>query len=177
MTDIKVQDNFLSDDDFKELQNKIIDANFPWYLDNIIVPPNKYKRICDPIDNYQHVHHFLNYYSSPFGTTSPLCRILNPIIFRMKYKSFVRIKVNLTMKTNEIVRHGFHIDDSDAGEFKDYKVSIFYVNNNDGYTEFKDGTRMESVANRLITFPAYLPHTSTTCTDEPFRVVINFNYF
>ena len=175
MSDIKVQDNLLSDDDLKELQNKIIDFNFPWFLDNVIAPPLKPE--VDPIDNYQHVHHFLNYHSSPFGPTSSLCRILNPIIFRMKYKSFVRIKVNLTRKTNEIVRHGFHIDDIDAGEFKDYKVSIFYLNSNDGYTEFEDGSRVESVANRLVTFPAYLPHTGTTCTDQPFRVVINFNYF
>ena len=62
-------------------------------------------------------------------------------------------------------------------KFKDYKVSIFYVNSNDGYTEFEDGTRIESVENRLVTFPANMLHTGTTCTNKPFRIVINFNYF
>ena len=28
-----------------------------------------------------------------------------------------------------------------------------------------------------VNLPAFLRHTGTTCTDQPFRVVINFNYF
>ena len=51
------------------------------------------------------------------------------------------------------------------------------MNTNDGYTEFEDGTKVESVANRLVTFPANLKHTGTSCTDEKTRIVINFNYF
>ena len=103
--------------------------------------------------------------------------LLDPLVEEIKIKSCTRIKANLTMRTHEIVRHGFHSDDNDAVYFQDYKVSIFYVNSNDGYTEFEDGSKVESVANRLVTFPAFLRHTGTTCTDQPFRVVINFNYF
>ena len=56
-------------------------------------------------------------------------------------------------------------------------TSIFYVNTNNGYTKFEDGTKVESVANRLVSFPANKKHTGTSCTDEKTRVVINFNYF
>jgi len=52
-----------------------------------------------------------------------------------------------------------------------------YVNTNNGYTKFEDGTKVESVANRLVTFPANMKHKGTSCTDEKIRVVINFNYF
>ena len=51
------------------------------------------------------------------------------------------------------------------------------MNTNNGYTLFENGTKIESVANRMITFPTNMKHTGTSCTDENTRVVINFNYF
>ena len=56
-------------------------------------------------------------------------------------------------------------------------TSILYLNTNDGYTQFENGTKIESIENRLITFPLSYRHTGTTCTNQPFRAVINFNYF
>ena len=50
------------------------------------------------------------------------------------------------------------------------------MNTNNGYTEFENGVKIESVANRLITFPAGMKHRGTSCTDKKIRVVINFNY-
>ena len=60
---------------------------------------------------------------------------------------------------------------------KQWTTSIFYVNTNNGYTKFEDGTKVESVANRMITFPSNMKHTGTSCTDEKKRIVINFNYY
>ena len=51
------------------------------------------------------------------------------------------------------------------------------MNSNDGYTLFEDGTKVESVANRLVRFPASIKHTGTTCTNANRRVLINFNWF
>ena len=50
-------------------------------------------------------------------------------------------------------------------------------NDGDGYTEFEDGTKVESIENRFVTFPSNLHHGGTTCTDQKRRVVINLNYF
>ena len=58
----------------------------------------------------------------------------------------------------------------------DCMTGIYYVNSNDGYTEFKDGTKVESVANRVVAFPCTVPHAGTTCTDASVRTVINFNF-
>ena len=57
-----------------------------------------------------------------------------------------------------------------------YITSILYLNTNNGYTEFEDGTKVESVANRFISFPIETKHRGTSCTDKKIRVVINFNY-
>ena len=62
-------------------------------------------------------------------------------------------------------------------KLKQLTTSIFYVNTNNGYTKFEDGTKVESVANRMVIFPSNMKHIGTSCTDEKTRVVINFNYF
>ena len=50
-----------------------------------------------------------------------------------------------------------------------YKTAVFYVNTNNGYTEFEDGTKVESVENRIIFFDGSRPHNSSTCTDQKIR--------
>ena len=57
------------------------------------------------------------------------------------------------------------------------KVGIFYLNTNNGYTEFEDGSKVESVANRFVSFTGDLIHRGVSQTDTKARVVINLNYF
>ena len=163
MSDIKVQDNFLSSSDFKELYNLLMRGDFPWFTCTIVLEDI----LCSEIDNWQLSHIFTSRQSQ-----SPFINALSGIIERLDGDDMIRIKANLNPRTESIVKHGFHIDQSKDN----VKASIFYVNTCDGYTEFEDGTRIESVENRLVTFPANMPHTGTSCTNNPFRVVINFNY-
>ena len=90
-------------------------------------------------------------------------------------KEIFRIKANLLTKTSEIVKNSFHID-IDALDILPWKTGILYMNTNDGYTEFEDGTVVESVANKFVIFPANMKHRGTSCTNEKIRVAINFNY-
>ena len=41
---------------------------------------------------------------------------------------------------------------------------------------FEDGSKVDNVANRMVLFSSNLKHAGTTCTDEKYRLVINFNY-
>ena len=50
------------------------------------------------------------------------------------------------------------------------------MNTNDGYTFFKNGKKIESVANRLIVFNNDMWHGGTSCTDAHERIVINLNF-
>ena len=71
------------------------------------------------------------------------------------------------------MRHGFHVDVP-----WNCMTGIYYVNSNDGYTEFKEsGTKVESVANRMVTFPSQTLHSGTSCTNATRRIAINFVYF
>ena len=50
------------------------------------------------------------------------------------------------------------------------------MNTNNGGTKFEDGTFVNSVANRMITFDASLKHAPVSCTDSSRRIVVNINY-
>tara|TARA_Y100001951_G_C11196547_1_gene214642 strand:- start:66 stop:638 length:573 start_codon:yes stop_codon:yes gene_type:complete len=189
MSDIKIEDNFLDQKEFDELQTIIISHDFPWlyndgidfeYTDSKGRPthskgPSKY--------NFMFTHLFYAA-SKPISTflekMNPILKIINPI-------ALYRIKANCLTTTPEIEEGEYH---HDIGYYDDedrktifpermicWTTSIFYINTNNGYTEFKDGTKVESVANRLLTFPAIVEHRGTSCTDEKRRIVINFNYF
>ena len=175
MNDIKIEDNFLSFREFEKIQdlfkpNKGWSGPISWSL--------------GPIDNrttddYQLTH---MHYHAPSGLTGINTidsrenqRLLPMFLVKIQPRALVRIKSNLIMRTHEIIKHHFHQDFADY--YDGLTTSIYYINSNDGYTEFKDGTIIESIANRLVTFPTNLKHTGTTCTNNPFRVVINFNYF
>ena len=79
---------------------------------------------------------------------------------------------------SRVYKDGVEIDSGGQNKLlKQSTTSIFYMNTNNGYTKFEDGTKIESVANRLVSFPSNMKHKGTSCTDEKTRVVINFNHF
>ena len=55
-------------------------------------------------------------------------------------------------------------------------TSIFYLNSNNGGTKFEDGTFVNSVSNRMVTFDCSLKHAPVSCTDSDRRVVASINY-
>ena len=93
-------------------------------------------------------------------------------------KVVLRVKANLRTRTTEIQPSSYHQDYADVfGDTKiPYYSAIYYVNSNDGYTEFKTGEKIESVANRLLLFSGDQDHRGTSCTNAKQRIVINFNY-
>ena len=165
---MKIEDNFLEQTAFDELQTHIMSSDFAWYYNDEI----DYK---GQKDKFQFTHLF---YSENVPKSS-FCEKLNPILEKIELISLWRIKANLLTRTPEIVENEFHVDWDSLPEekLKQSSTSIFYVNTNNGYTEFEDGTKVESVANRLVTFPSSMKHCGSTCTDEDLRAVINFNYF
>jgi Rps23 Pro-64 3,4-dihydroxylase Tpa1-like proline 4-hydroxylase len=68
-----------------------------------------------------------------------------------------------------------HVDLQDTWD--NLKTAVFYINSNNGSTIFKDGTEIESIANRLVVFKSNLDHSSVSCTDQKARYVINLNYY
>ena len=164
---MKIVDDFLAQDDFYELQT-FMRGPLPWYYNSMI-------DFVDDVDKFQFIHLFYD----NWAPNTDYIKILNPILIKIEPISLWRIKANLLTRTPNIIENEFHVDLGGMSEEKQkhWTASIFYVNTNNGYTKFEDGTIVESVANRLVSFPANMKHTGTSCTDEKVRVVINFNYF
>jgi hypothetical protein len=157
---MKVINNCLNKEELVTIQNLMINNEFPWYITwGISNKKNK---------DYQFTHNFhngINIASNYFYLIHPFIKILKP-------SSFIRIKANLLLKTNKIIKHGYHIDN----KVEKSKTAIFYVNNNNGFTQFENNEISKSEENKLIIFNTNKKHTGTTCTDALFRIVINFNY-
>ena len=168
----KVFDDFLSEDEFFKLNSQITSFSFPWYVTSVINDgANDDKLSCNEKHNMQLVHIFYR----DLCPQSESINFLFPLIEIIKPKSLISIKANLNFKSTDIIEHGFHNDWSFSKETK-HKTGIFYLNTNNGYTKFSDGTKVESIQKRLLLFDPSKTHNSTSCTDAKVRVNINFNY-
>ena len=169
MKNLKIFDNFLEKKDFEFVQHHMMSSQFPWHK-GVVTNEERDIPLCDELDNIQ----FCNWIYKMNEPGGPEIKIVSSIINHpiLAMTSLVRVKANMNIRTSEIIEHGWHRD----GYFS-CNAAIYYVNTNDGYTKFEDGTKVESVENRLITFNTQDTHTGTTCTNERVRCVLNFNYY
>ena len=167
---IDIKDNFLPIREFEQMHSELMAWNFPWYTSKVVNDSDQ-----NAGNNMQFTHLFYERYSPVDDTINilhPVLRIIQPI-------SIFKIKANIMPNQGKVIEHGYHHDvtDSEFHPIKDHmKTSIFYMNTCDGYTKFEDGTVVESVANRFVTFPNHTEHTGTTTSNSDYRLVINFNY-
>ena len=168
---MKIEDNFLKRKEFDVLQSLIMRNEFAWFYAPVIDSSEDF----EDVGKFQFTHLFYMNYAAQ----SPFFAKLKPIFDKLKAVSMWRIKANLLTRTSNIIENTFHVDINDMSEenLNQWTTSIFYMNTNNGYTKFEDGSIVESVANRLVSFPSNMRHKGTSCTDEKIRVVINFNYF
>ena len=157
----KIIDNLLPEKELKNIQDVMMGLEFPWFFSDTI--SNK----TEVIENYYFTHMF---YAKTIN--SSFYNILDPIIEKLDANALVRIKGNLHPNVNKFIENNKHTD----YDFQ-HKAAIFYVNTNNGFTILEDGTKIESVENRLLMFDPSKLHSSTNCTDEKRRININFNYF
>ena len=160
---MKVIDDFLPDYYFKSIHNTLLGFEFPWYYYKHV----NYSDIED--DMFQFIHIF---YDKSLGPDSQFF-LMEIFLRRLGVRDLYRIKANLNPRTFFHRKTGYHIDLEESGP---HQTAVYYVNSNNGYTEFKKGGKVKSVANRMVIFDSKLEHQGVTTTDQKARVVINFNY-
>ena len=164
---MEIVDNFISPEQFQYIQNIMFGPNFTWNYSDGIVGPD------DPPGTFQFNHTFYCAHGvipcPEKVIQSPWLSILDPVVKKLGDKIW-RIKANMGPRTSEIRRNKFHID------FPNITTAVYYINTNNGWTEFENGDKVKSVENRIVIFDSQNIHTGTTCTDEKVRVLINFNY-
>jgi len=185
MTEIKIFENFLNDEVFFDLKSALHPGGgFPWgfHLSNVAeLGPEIHLRN----NQFSHVLYQHEPLEIPFDVMGQLgdraredcpqpAKIIAPVLQEIDPFILVRAKVNLLTYSGETSFFGgFHTDT----HREDICVTgILYLDTCDGPTEFEGGKKVDAVANRLVTFPAFVRHGSWTATDVPYRRVINFNW-
>jgi len=159
---LKIYDDFLDSDTFDLLHSFFLRA--PWfYLPSISGSETD-------LDSFLFTHSFFNI-SNPFDKRPQNPCILKPLLSKLSPQHLLRVKANLQPKSNSITPCNFHTD-----FLLNQLTAILYLNSNNGYTLFKDGTQVDSVKNRLCLFDGHLEHAGTTCTNAKYRMTLNINY-
>ena len=157
---IKIIDNFLPEEEFKSIQSFMMGGELRWFYSE--------GRAHRDDGAYEMLHMF---YQPQVGSNSEHLDIWNPFMNKVGAKECHRIKANLTFKTSTIEPSPFHND------YDDMKTAVFYINTNNGYTEFKNGVMIGSVANRVCIFDSNLNHRGATHSEGgQQRIAVNFNY-
>lgn len=162
---MKIKNNFLDE----QLFNKLVNLIDPFSEEEKLsfVPSFKVTKDGSAIGNIQFVHSILP--SKPFSLLDKL-----GISEELSVETWVKAKINFSLGQEAITPSYWHIDVNSPE--KSMKTGILYLNTNNGYTEFKDGTRIESVANRYVEFNTGLMHRGINCTDNSWRAVLNINF-
>ena len=191
---MQIYDNFLNENDWKTIQYTLHTNDFPWTFSTKTTPTEKgyHRNRRDFIDNNggqsdpynTQLNHF--FVDSRSQKNSVHSKILQPILNKYRCISIARIKANLQLASKEPVVSDYHHDyfytNKDGEEIPEQAITtlIYYVNTNNGYTEFEDGAKVASLENRLIEFPNINPkgrHRGVSQTDSYYRAVINFNLY
>lgn len=111
------------------------------------------------------------------GISSFWIDIIKPIIEKLNVNQVLRIKANLNLKCNIPIESDFHTDiDVNKDDKDETKICIYYVNTNNGKTDFEIGKTVNSVENRAVLFSNKLKHRGILQTDIDNRIVINIIY-
>jgi|TARA_B100001996_G_C18397878_1_gene491729 hypothetical protein len=164
----QVIDNFLSYPQYKQLKEVMTSSDFPWYFTPYVASTTPEQ---NNEDAYQFVHPF---WMNKMGFYNPNTDKISDILMKINPQVLLKCKANLQPKSHNVRPHEWHTDFTPP--LADWTTAIYYMNDNNGYTEFKDGDIINSVANRIVFFNGLNEHRGTTCTDTKARIVINFNF-
>jgi hypothetical protein len=164
---MQVIDNLLDKQTFSELQTLVMSGELPWhYASGSVYQEDGDTQFFHPL------------YMAP-NKSDYFDRICMPILPKLNgFMTLLRAKMNMSLKKDVVSKKGMHVDFDHAKHYYDVmKTSIFYINTTNGPTYFEDGTKVDCVENRLITFPMGSMHCGSYASDAERRIVINFNWF
>tara|TARA_R100001244_G_C5143548_1_gene128341 strand:- start:298 stop:807 length:510 start_codon:yes stop_codon:yes gene_type:complete len=162
-----VVDDFLSEEDYKNIKSLMHGNEFPWFLQDGIVDEDGED---DPLD-ILFTHYIYSGIGTPIGIRSDFYNAFLPVIKKIGDPIVIRIKANCYPRTESLKTHNFHVDHTFPHE-----ACVLSLSSNDGYTLLKTGEKIESVENRALFTKDLLPHASTNCTNLNCRINLNVTF-
>ena len=202
----KILDNYLPNDYLKYLQNKILhnEKGFSWIFSDVVAyhGDNKHHDDNDAKYNCYFMHQVFNNHEQFSG----LHEDLQFLYKQLDIRSLIRVRVLMYMNHGKQIIHKPHTDfmyshkaallylntnngftqmadadwgikpqlDKDPnGELRLYNYNPYWEDCQDC---FKTQDRVMSVENRLVIHDGSRPHSSSTCSDQKYRLLLSLNY-
>ena len=171
--DLKIIDNFLDVSEFSTLINNTIGRSDGHQTEFRVVSNVENFGVREEDYWSWYLVNMIYYEDIPQNEIYPnICNLFIPRFQHIaNFKTMIRIKMNAYPHTDVVKEHKDHID----YDFENIGA-VFSMNTCDGYTKFSDGSKVESVANRIVFFDASKKHQSTTTSNAKLRYNINFNF-
>ena len=168
---IEVIERFLDNDTHSTIERTMKDM--PWYYSNVT-------NHTEPGFMFGHIFYYSKINGDANINSNEYESCVLPVIKKLqrlkgiKKLELLRAKANLYTNAGKQIKHGYHLDlqeDNFNG-----KIALYNLNTNNGYTEFKPGEKIKSVANSLILFDGNIEHRSVSQTDTDIRMNVNINF-
>ena len=189
---VTIIDEFLEPDLHDWMCQGIIEnRNFPWFFQpNTVSYPDEtpqnlvatdYPKYVGIQSSFNHLM-YLDSRLNGDGIWGERSYLLDPLIDKLGISrgKISRLKINTVVKQPEHILQGWHFDqplDDPRLDNHGLKIAVYYLNTTNGYTLLEDGSRVTSVANRLVTFSNNILHTCVSQTDVHRRIIVNINYY
>lgn len=160
---MKVIDNFLLPEEFAPIKEYMMGPEFPWYFNQTVDYDGEIT------NKFQFVHNFIMIEK---GLVSNSMGILSPVLNKLDMKHLLKLKANCNPRGDGKNIGEHHVDNGVPTAL----TAVYYINTNNGGTEFQSGEFVESVENRIVIFDSTMAHRGVSCTDEKVRVLANINY-
>ena len=163
---MQVIDNFLDEEYFQYLYDKITDQmNFGWQFQTQVATHDQAEELS--LHHYYFVHSL--YYD--YKIESEHYEDFHHLFRELKVQFLHRARCLLFVNQGVQHIHDRHIDTPCTSN-----TALIYMNTNDGFTEFEDGERVDSVKNRLLVFDGSVLHSSSTPTNTKDRMLLSVTY-
>ena len=171
--DLKIIDNFLDVSEFSTLINNTIGRSDGHQTEfRVVSNVENFGSYSEDYWSWYMIHMIYANDIPQSQICDDICKMFIPRFLQVaNFRTMIRIKINAYPYTNIVKEHDEHID----FEFSNIGA-VFSLNTCDGYTKFSDGTKVESLANRIVFFDASKKHQSTTTSNAKLRYNINFNF-
>ncbi len=178
---IFLYDDLIDSNTVDETEQLLCGIYFPWYFQNsTVLPPEVFGISGGPLYDFQFIHTFIRNGELNSGSVNLPMKIFDIVAERLKLniRHVTRIKANLLttgFPSSQDLDQQYHTDHTEESTYS----MIYYVNDSDGDTVFKDinnneQRRISPKKGRIALFRSNIMHRATNPTHHKRRVVINY---
>jgi len=195
---LRMFDNFLTEDDFKQLSDFVLSEKFPWFfIENVSIDPRDSALITDPLaqetSGFNHVSFDRDWNVESF-TYSNLVPFFDKLqsMLGFTHQHLIRARLSMKFQKDNFTSNNYNMPHVDY--FYPHESLIFYLNDTDGDTrifdqwhtysetdrptipeKFTTQARVTPKANRLVWIDGLQYHTASNPIQGTKRVIININ--